>query len=177
MMPSKQVLEKTVTKVLSLGGVTGGGDPCAVDVKDGKIIRVRPLHFDSKYSKEEIRPWKIQRNGQILEASMKSMPAAFSLAYSKRALSPNRIKYPLKRVDWDSKGERNPQNRGISKYKRISWDEAADIIASEIKRIQKKYGPYAILAQADGHGECKMVHAPMAVNCCFWIKSVIVRSR
>ncbi len=160
-MASKQKpTEKTVVKVLSLGGVTGGGDPCAVDVKDGKIIRVRPLHFDSKYAREEIRPWKMQRNGYVLEASMKSMPGAFSLAYSKRALSPNRILYPLKRVDWDPNGERNTQNRGKSKYVRISWDEASTIIASEIKRIQKKYGPYAILAQADGHGECKMVHAP-----------------
>jgi trimethylamine-N-oxide reductase (cytochrome c) len=50
-------------------------------------------------------------------------------------------------VDWNLNGERNPQNRGVSKYKRISWDEAIDIIASEIKRIIKTYGPYAILAQ------------------------------
>ncbi len=83
----------------------------------------------------------------------------FSLAYKKRTYSPNRIKYPLKRVDWDPNGERNPQNRGKSKYKRISWDEATDLIAREIKRIHKKYGPYAILCQGDGHGECKTIHA------------------
>ena len=88
---------------------------------------------------------------------MKSLPSPFSLAYKKRAYSPNRIKYPLKRVDWDPNGERNPQNRGKSKYKRISWDEAADIIASELKRVHKEYGPYAVLAQADGHSECKHV--------------------
>ena len=57
---------------------------------------------------------------------MKSLPSPFSLAYKKRTYSPNRIKYPLKRVDWDPNGERNPQNRGKSKYKRISWDEATD---------------------------------------------------
>ena len=50
-------------------------------------------------------------------------------AYKKRTYSPNRVKYPLKRVDWDPNGERNPQNRGKSKYVRISWDEATDIIA------------------------------------------------
>ena len=43
---------------------------------------------------------------------------------------------------------------------RISWDEATDLIAAEIKRIHEKYGPLAILVQGDGHGECKMVHAP-----------------
>ncbi len=47
----------------------------------------------------------------------------------------------MKRVDWDPDGERNTQNRGRSKYKRISWDEATDIIAAEIRRIHKKYGP------------------------------------
>ena len=62
-------------------------------------------------------------------------------------------------MDWDPNGERNPQNRGKSKFVRISWDEATDIIAAEIKRIHKDYGPLAILVQGDGHGECKMVHA------------------
>jgi len=66
----------------------------------------------------------------------------------------------LKRVDWDPKGERNPQNRGTSKYVRISWDEALEIITSEILRVKKKYGPIAILSQSDGHGETKVVHGP-----------------
>ena len=83
-----------------------------------------------------------------------------SLGYKKRVYSPNRILRPMKRVDWDPNGERNPQNRGKSKYEYISWDEATDIIASEIKRIHDAYGPYAILCQADGHGETKVVHAP-----------------
>ena len=62
-------------------------------------------------------------------------------------------------MDWNPDGDRNPQNRGKSKYKRISWDEATDFIAKEIKRIHKEYGPYAILCQGDGHGECKTIHA------------------
>ncbi len=152
--------EKTVIKALALGGLLGGGAPCAVDVKNGRIVRIRPLHYDWKYTREEMNPWKFQRNGKTLEPNMKSLPAPFSLAYKKRVYSPNRIKYPLKRVDWDPKGERHPENRGKSKFKRISWDEATELIASEIKRIHKKYGPFAIMAQADGHGECKTIHTP-----------------
>ncbi len=91
---------------------------------------------------------------------MKSLPCPFSLAYKKRTYSPNRIKYPLKRVDWDPNGERNPQNRGKSKYVRISWDEASTIVANEVKRVHKEYGPLAILVQGDGHGECKTIHTP-----------------
>jgi len=151
--------DKTVIKALALAGLDRGGSPCAVDVKDGRVIRVRPLHYDWKYDFKDVNPWKFEKNGKTLAMGSKSLPAPFSLAYKKRTYSPNRIKYPLKRVDWDPDGERNPQNRGKSKYKRISWDEATDLIAKEIRRIHKKYGPYAILCQGDGHGECKTIHA------------------
>jgi molybdopterin guanine dinucleotide-containing S/N-oxide reductase-like protein len=151
--------ETTVIKALSLGGAQGGGGPCAVDVKDGKIIRIRPFHFDWKYDNKQFNPWKISRDGKTYEPLMKSLVAPFSLGYKKRVYSPNRIKYPLIRVDWDPNGERNPQNRGISKYRRISWEEASDIIASEIRRVQKTYGPSAILLQEDGHSENKLIHA------------------
>jgi trimethylamine-N-oxide reductase (cytochrome c) len=65
----------------------------------------------------------------------------------------------MMRVDFDPNGNRNPQNRGISKYKRISWDQALDIIASEMNRIKEKYGPTALLYESDQHGENKVVQA------------------
>ncbi|MDD5703791.1 MAG: molybdopterin-dependent oxidoreductase, partial [Dehalococcoidales bacterium] len=125
--------ERTVTKTLNLGGRQGL--PMRVDVKNGKIIRIRPLHFDEKYSLEHIQPWKIEARGKVYNSHMKSLPYAFQTAYKNRVYSPNRILYPLKRVDFDPEGERHPENRGKSKFKRITWDEATDIIASEIKRI------------------------------------------
>ena len=152
--------DKTVIKALGLSGGIFGASPSAVDVKNGKIVRIRPLHWDSKYDYESLNPWKIEKNGKTFEPLKKSVPAPWSLAYKKRAYSPNRVMYPLKRVDWDPNGDRNTQNRGKSKYVRISWDEATDLIAAEIKRIQKQYSTLAILVQADGHGECKMIHAP-----------------
>ena len=65
----------------------------------------------------------------------------------------------MMRVDFDPNGERNPQNRGVSKYKRISWDEALDVITGEMNRIKEKYGPTALLYQCDQHGENKVVQA------------------
>jgi molybdopterin guanine dinucleotide-containing S/N-oxide reductase-like protein len=152
--------EKTVIKSLALGGTQGGGAPCAVDVEGGKVIRVRPLHYDWRYDKKDLTLWKIRRNGITYQPMLKSLPSPFSLAYKKRVYSPNRIKYPLKRIDWDPNGDRNTQNRGISKYKRITWDEVAELLSHEIKRVHKKYGPYAILTQTDGHSECKQLNAP-----------------
>ena len=65
--------------------------------------------------------------------------------------SPKRILTPLKRVDFDPKGERNMQNRGVSGYEPISWDEALDIVADEIDRIKREVGPGAILTTASSH--------------------------
>jgi len=158
--PAKATMgEKSVCKGLGFCSISGDANSSVIDVKDGKIIRIRPLHYDWKYKPEEFKPWKMEARGQVFEPSMKSLIGPFSLAYKKRALSPNRILYPMKRVDWDPNGERNTQNRGKSGYVRISWDEALDIISSELKRLIKKYGPTTVLAQADGHGETKTVHA------------------
>jgi molybdopterin guanine dinucleotide-containing S/N-oxide reductase-like protein len=150
--------EETCVKGLGFNGNVRDANVIAADVKDGKIIRIRPLHYDWRYKSEEFKPWKIEARGKSIEPTMKSLAPPLSLGYKKRIYSPNRILYPLKRVDWNPKGDRNPQNRGRSGYVRISWDEALDIIVSEIRRIIGKYGPYAILSQSDGHGETKIVH-------------------
>ena len=57
----------------------------------------------------------------------------------------------MKRVDFDPNGERNPQNRGNSGYERISWDEALDIVASEIKRQRSEHGPGAMAIYHSSH--------------------------
>ena len=75
-----------------------------VDVKDGKIIRIRPLHYDWKYKPEEFNPWRIEARGKVFEPGMKMIIPPYSLGYKKRIYSPNRILYPLKRVDWDPNG-------------------------------------------------------------------------
>ncbi|MBP1765742.1 MAG: molybdopterin oxidoreductase, partial [Firmicutes bacterium] len=138
---------KTYLKGLGFEGFAIGSNTAEVDVKDGKILRIRPLNFTKEYKPEEFNPWQIRARGKVFKASMKSLLPPFSLVYKKRAYSPNRVLYPLKRIDWDPNGDRNTQNRGKSKFVRISWDEATDLIASELKRQYKEYGNYSILAQ------------------------------
>jgi hypothetical protein len=149
----------TVVKGLSFSGVTEDSNCVEVDVKDGKIVRIRPFHFDWKYDR---KPWIIEARGKTFTASMKTLIPPFTLAYKNRVNSPNRVMYPLKRVDWDPNGERNTRNRGISRYERISWDEATDLIAAEIRRVVRTYGPTAILLQADGQGgsRCSRLRPP-----------------
>jgi anaerobic dimethyl sulfoxide reductase subunit A len=57
--------------------------------------------------------------------------------WHKLAYSPERILYPLKRVEGAPRGE--------GKFERISWDEALDLIAAKMKEIVGRYGPYSII--------------------------------
>ena len=162
---TKTMGDKTVIKCMALGGLLGGAAESMVDVKDGKMLRMRPFQYNWKYDEKNFNIYTIERNGVKYQPKLVSHVGPYSLGYKKRTYSPNRIKYPLIRVDWDPNGERNPQNRGKSKYRRASWDEVTDVIASEIVRVQDKYGPACILCQGDGHGECGTIHTPHGHQC------------
>ena len=157
-MENKFIPDKIVIKGTSLTGVGDSGNPSLVEVKDGKIIRIRPFDYTKDFS-QEIRKnkWTISARGRELSPPDYAPISPFGLTYKTRVYSKNRVRYPLKRVDWDPDGERNTQNRGKSKYVRISWDEAASICASELMRVKEKYGASAILVESDGHGEGKHV--------------------
>jgi trimethylamine-N-oxide reductase (cytochrome c) len=161
---------ETVTKTITAGG--GGGTtapalepeevffnaincPGHADVKNGKIIRIRPIHYNKEYP--DLKGWTYTARGKSWTPMLKSMIGVQTICRRKRTDSPNRVLYPLQRVDWEPGGDPakiNAQNRGKSKYKRISWDEAATIIANEIKRVGDKYGPSALTATySGGHSE------------------------
>lgn len=55
----------------------------------------------------------------------------------------DRIKYPMKRKNWEEGGG-NKELRGRDEWVRISWDEALDIVAGELKRIKGTYGNASI---------------------------------
>lgn len=148
---------KTIIKGLGFCSIAADSNTVQIEIKDGKIVRIRPLHYDWKY--KNLKPWKIEARGKTFQPQMKPLIPPYSLGYKNRVFPPNRVPYPMKRVDWDPQGERNPQNRGTSKYVRISWEEALDIIVSEIKRIKQQYGMEAILSQSDGHGETMAINA------------------
>ena len=51
----------------------------------------------------------------------------------------DRIKYPMKRKNWEPGGGKK-ELRGKDEWVRISWDEALDLVAGEIKRVKDTYG-------------------------------------
>lgn len=66
-----------------------------------------------------------------------------------QVFSADRLKYPMKRKNWKPGGGKK-ELRGKDQWVRISWDEALDIVSSEIKRISGKYGNEALWATGSG---------------------------
>ena len=125
---------------------TNGG-PVFVYVKDGKIVRITPIEFDGS----DPQPWTITARGQSFSPPRRTTLAPHGLASKSLIYSKDRLLYPMKRVDFDPHGARNIHNRGKSGYQRISWDEALDIVTAEIKRMNRTYGPGAILTVRSSH--------------------------
>jgi len=78
-------------------------------VKDGRIVRISP--------------------GEIPGIPGYANVCLRGLSMPSRAQSNERVKYPLKRV-----GE-----RGEGRFKRITWDEALDIIAQKLSEVKEQY--------------------------------------
>ena len=144
-------------KTLGYCGISASSESAEIDVRDGRILRTRPFSYTRHQSKDGLNPWTIKAHGKSFKVKEKSELSPLNIAYKERVYSPNRILYPMKRVDWDPDGDRNTQNRGLSKFERISWDEMNDIIAKEILRVKEKYGLNSILVQDDGHALIKHV--------------------
>ncbi|MCJ7596076.1 MAG: molybdopterin-dependent oxidoreductase [Desulfobacterales bacterium] len=128
-----------------VSGTNGG--PLFVYVREGKIIRITPIEFDGS----DAQPWTIEARGRKFTPPRKTTVSPYALAWKSMVYSPDRLLHPMKRIDFDPNGNRNCQNRGISGYERISWDEALDIVAHEIKRVKRDYGPGAILTSSGSH--------------------------
>ena len=117
------------------------GGPMFIYVKDGKILRITPIDLDDK----DAPGWTINARGKTFTPDRRVSINPHAQTLKSMVYSDKRILYPMKRVDFDPNGERNPQNRGKSGYVRISWDEALDMVANEIKRQKRQvYGPGAL---------------------------------
>jgi len=97
-------------------------------VADGRVLRQKTddTHADS--------PLYPQQRG-----------CARGLSQRQQVLGADRLTQPLIRKHWRPGGG-DRQRRGQDEWLRISWDEALDIVASEIKRIKTLYGNTAILS-------------------------------
>jgi anaerobic dimethyl sulfoxide reductase subunit A len=113
--------------------MSGCGSDCAnfALVKDGVVVRMKT---DDRYEDSRDNP---QRRG-----------CHRGLSHMQRVYGEERLKYPMKRKSWNPGGsEHNGHLRGIDEWERISWEEAIELTASELKRIIDAYGNKAIYSQ------------------------------
>ena len=87
-----------------------------------------------------IRPWeKDPHPAPVLEGVMDSV------------YSPTRIKYPMVRRAFLEKGfGADPEGRGDGDFVRVGWDQALDLVAKELKRVDQTHGPAASFAGSYG---------------------------
>ncbi len=123
------------------------GGPVNVHVENEKITRIRPLDIDES----DYKDWTIEARGASFTPLRKVTLSQVVMTEKDRLYSQDRLKYPMIREDFDPNGNRNPQNRGKSGYRRASWDEALDMVASEIKRVQSEFGKESVAAITSSH--------------------------
>ena len=88
-----------------------------LQVKDGQVARILPDNTGS----DEL-------------GDLRNLACVRGRNQRERIYSPDRLKKPMKRAG----------KRGEDKWEEISWEEAFDTIASEIKRVKETYGNEAL---------------------------------
>ncbi len=103
-------------------------------IKDGKWVGTSPWENDPKPSHQ-------------LEGVM-------DLAFS-----PTRIKYPMVRRAFLEKGkDADRTTRGQDDFVRVSWDQALELVAAELKRVEEERGPAATFAGSYGWKSSGKLH-------------------
>ena len=57
--------DKQVIRGSSLIGPGDSGVPTLIDVKDGKITRIRPLNYEMNYDRKDFNAWKIEARASL----------------------------------------------------------------------------------------------------------------
>ena len=97
-----------------------------VHVRGGKVARLEPLEGDKA-------------------------PSLQLQAVAQQPYDPARIRYPMVRKSFLEKGHKaGGEGRGKDPFVRVTWDEALEIVARELKRVRETYGPSSIYGGSYG---------------------------
>lgn len=95
-----------------------------------------------------VKGGKIERLVPIAEDKAPSLQLQ---ALAQQPYNPARIRYPMVRESYLKKGwKAGGKKRGAEPFVRVSWDKALEIIASELVRVRKTYGPASIYGGSYG---------------------------
>lgn len=93
-------------------------------------------------------------------------PSPVIQAFADRVYAEDRVKYPMVRAGFLKDGAKSDTiMRGRDKWVRVSWDKAAELVASEIKRVSDTYGNEAIhTGSVDWHSVGKLNNSPVLLR-------------
>ena len=85
MTDARFIPDKRLIKGTSLTGVGDAGNPSTVEVKDGRIVRIRPFDFAARFGGElEKNRWTIEARGRKLSPPDRAPISPFGLTYKTR---------------------------------------------------------------------------------------------
>ena len=73
--------------------------------------------------------------------------------------NPSRVRYPMVRLDWLTRSKNWNKTRGDNRFVRVTWDQALDLFYNELERVQKTYGPSALLGGQTGWRQTGQFHS------------------
>jgi trimethylamine-N-oxide reductase (cytochrome c) len=106
-------------------------------VRGGKMVSLKPFEFDY--------------------APTPNINGLSQLPYS-----PSRIRYPMVRESYLKDGVKSRAKRGTDRFVRVSWEKALDLVAGEINRVYRDFGPSAVFGRSYGWMSTGKVNA--AIN-------------
>jgi molybdopterin guanine dinucleotide-containing S/N-oxide reductase-like protein len=124
-----------------------------------------PLEYNQP---DDAPPWELEARGQTFTRPNKASVACWVQGCKQQIYSKDRLLRPMKRVDFDPNGQRNPAGRGVSGYEPISWDEALTIISSEVLRMKRDFAPGAIAVTGSSHDSWGNIGYRMSALDRFW---------
>jgi trimethylamine-N-oxide reductase (cytochrome c) len=145
-----------------LGMAPWGARRARAAVPDGEVLN--GSHWGAYYGQVKdgrfvsLRPWEKDPHPSPM------LPGVQDVVYS-----PTRIRYPMVRRAYLEKGPgAAPETRGTGDFVRVSWDQALDLVAKEIKRVQTDYGPWAVYAGSYGWKSAGKTHLPQT-----WLRRML----
>jgi anaerobic dimethyl sulfoxide reductase subunit A len=113
--------------------------PCTVKarVKNGVVTALDNLTDTASYLNKDKGLREDVPEDQLKQMMVNQRPCVRGFLWRKSFYDPNHAMYPMKLVP-------GTNSAGQDKYVRISWDEALDTVASQIKQVMDKRGYYSI---------------------------------
>lgn len=98
--------------------------------------------------KAKIKGGKIQ---QLVPVAEDKAPSLQIQGLAQQPYNPARIRYPMVRKSFLKKGYKaGGKGRGSEPFVRVSWDQALELVANELKRVRETYGPQSIYGGSYG---------------------------